>query len=612
MSDVTEALTTLWQSRGLSPSQLRAEDDGTILASDRRGLAESQTLFATDSAEEEALSLSPEPFELHELLGRGGMGMVRSANQATLRRPVAVKTALDAADRGAIAALLKEAWVGGSLEHPNVIPVHALARASEGPALMMKRVEGIGWDEVLDARDLARDLDTFVQVCHAVHYAHTRGILHLDLKPENIMIGGFGEVYVLDWGLAASYGDDAPSWLTPAKELSGIAGTPGYMSPELVAGDAEAIGPLTDVYLLGAVLHHVVTGGPLHTGETLMLQLSRAFISEPQEYETDVPKELVRIIHRATEPRPEDRFESVDALRRAIEGFLQHRRADRTIARAETVLGELRDALGAEHEAIDIEPRFAECEVALEQARRAWAQHPRLTPLQDELWRQRFAYAESREDISAAREALARLTELDPSLDERLRALISAADAQAKRVARLEAMQRELDVTLGRQDRRRVFMGLGFVWAVICIGLGVTTRSGILNLGYTELLVEGLALVAVLFPYGYLRRKVLFQNRANRKLYGGLIFTALAVELFWVANMLLGVPVLHAVALTPMFYTFAFGTLAITLDPRFWWGTVPLAIASVATGLATTWTHDLIGIGGLCAVVATSWAWRES
>ncbi len=612
MSDVTEALTTLWRDRGLSPSQLRAEDDGTILASDRRGLAESQTLFANDSAEGEALALSPEPFELHELLGRGGMGLVRSASQATLRRPIAVKTALDVADRGAIAALLKEAWVGGSLEHPNVIPVHALARDSDGPALMMKRVEGIGWNEVLQERELGRDLDTFIQVCHAIHYAHTRGILHLDLKPENVMIGGFGEVYVLDWGLAASHGDDAPEWLTPASELTGIAGTPGYMSPELASGDVGAIGPRTDVYLLGAVLHHAVTGGPLHTGETLMLQLSRAFISKPQDYPDDVPRELVRIIHRATAPAPADRFESVDALRRAIEGFLQHRRADRTIARAEAVLSSLREALAAAYEAIDIEPRFAECEVALEQARRAWAEHPRLSSLQDDLWRQRFAHAEDRGDIAAAREALERLSEADASLESRLRELISAADARAKRVARLEAMQRELDVTLGRQDRRRVFVGLGLVWAAVCVGLGVATRAAWFELGYEQLLAEGVALVAVLFPFGYWRRKVLFQNRANRKLYGGLVFTAVAVELFWVVSLLLDVPVLHAVALTPMFYTFAFGTLAITLDPRFWWGTVPLAITSVATAFATTWTHDLLGVGGLCAVLATSWAWRES
>ena len=77
-------------------------------------------------------------------------------------------------------------------------------------------------------------------------------------------------------------------------------------------------------------------------------------------------------------------------------------------------------------------------------------------------------------------------------------------------------------------------------------------------------------------------------------------------------SLLLDVPVLHAVALTPMFYTFAFGTLAITLDPRFWWGTALLATTSVATAFATTWTHDLLGIGGLSAVLATSWAWRES
>ncbi|MEM9073050.1 MAG: serine/threonine-protein kinase [Myxococcota bacterium] len=613
-AETLKTLTTLWAKQGLSPSKLEAREDGTILASERRGLAESQTLYV-DDANGEALTLSPEAFELKELLGQGGMGQVRLADQPTLRRQVAVKTTFGDENRGAVAALLKEAWVGGCLEHPNVVPVHALGRSGPLPAMVMKRVEGRSWDVVLEEgtphADLGGHLDVFVQVCHAVHYAHTRGILHLDLKPENIMIGEFGEVYVLDWGLAASFGDEGPTWLKAAAELTGIAGTPGYMAPELVVADAAAIGPRTDVYLLGAVLHHVITGGPLHEGETVMLQLSNAFSSIPPDYGPEVPAELASIVRRATHRDPQERFASVEALRETVEGFLHHRGADRAVALAEQTLEELHTALRPGASAVDLEPRFAECELALEQARRAWDEHPRLAPLQTQLLAGRFEHAMLQRQPDAAKAALDRMEDPPPEFQERLTQLRHDLDERERRVARLEDMSRELDVTLGRQDRRIVFLSLGAIWAVVNITFGWLGRSGIYVIDYEELLAEGVAMVAAFVPLGWVRRRVLFQNLANRKLYGGFIFTAVAVELFWAAGYKLGIPVLDAVSLTPLFYTYAFATLAIVLDRRFWWGALALACAAMTAGLTEAWTYDVIGVGGLVAVVATSWAWRE-
>ena len=167
-------------------------------------------------------------FEVTGVLGEGGMGRVLLARQRSLRRDVAIKVIkAEVQHPEVIEALLAEAVVTGSLEHPRIVPVHALGRDSEGqPVLAMKRIEGVSW------RDMTRDsddprwasiapesedrldvhLEIFMAACNAVHFAHSRGIVHRDIKLDNVMIGGFGEVYVVDWGIAtkaASPGEES-------------------------------------------------------------------------------------------------------------------------------------------------------------------------------------------------------------------------------------------------------------------------------------------------------------------------------------------------------------------------------------------------------------------
>ena len=156
-------------------------------------------------------------------LGEGGMGVVRLARQVALDRPVAVKTLKDAVrSRDMSLELLREAWITGSLEHPNVVPVYDLAMDPEGgPAIVLKRIEGVVWRDLLQDPEAVRqrfgagdlldwNLRTLISVCNAVAFAHERGIVHRDLKPENVMLGRFGEVYVLDWGIAVTTRADNP------------------------------------------------------------------------------------------------------------------------------------------------------------------------------------------------------------------------------------------------------------------------------------------------------------------------------------------------------------------------------------------------------------------
>ncbi len=209
------------------------------------------------------------------LLGEGGMGRVLAAEQVALGREVAVKVVRDGGRAADVDALLREALIAARLEHPNVVPVHLLGRGEDGaPIFVMRRIEGVPWSDVLrdaaaapgmfaDARDpLEMHLRVLLEVCGAVQFAHARGILHRDLKPENVMLGAFGEVYVVDWGIALNLADDPR--LPRIADARGVVGTPAYMAPEMALGDAAALSPRTDVYLLGAVLHRVLTGAPPH------------------------------------------------------------------------------------------------------------------------------------------------------------------------------------------------------------------------------------------------------------------------------------------------------------------------------------------------------------
>lgn len=265
-------------------------------------------------------------------IGEGGMGRVHLARQRTLDRDVAIKTLREDAPENAAHALLHEARLTGSLEHPGVIPVHALGIDDEGrPILVMKRVDGVDLSALLENRQhpawssrgaggdhLSTALEILVHVCLTVELAHSRGVIHRDIKPENVMVGGFGEVYLLDWGIASTRGGSKD-----AAELEPLVGTPAYMAPEMVLGGE--VDERTDVYLLGATLHEILTGRPRHTGDNLRAVLRAALASSPFAYRDDVPEVLASLCNRATSRDPAARPASARAFREELLGFQRRR-----------------------------------------------------------------------------------------------------------------------------------------------------------------------------------------------------------------------------------------------------------------------------------------------
>lgn len=278
-------------------------------------------------------------FELRDVIGEGGMGVVHLAHQRELGRHVAIKTLRgELADQvGERRSFLAESRITGALQHPNVVPIHSVSEANNGEIwLVMKRIEGRSLRELLDAEPrplgdarLERLLRVVLSVCNALAFAHSEGILHRDIKPDNVMLGDYGEVLLVDWGIAVRYRDvdsASPLGAAPlAARLRQVAGTPRYMAPEMARGDGAAQGPWSDTYLVGGLLYFLLCGSPPHAGSTLREVLHNAQSSEPATLPDGVPRGLREICRKALALDPAQRYRSAEELRDALEAYLDHR-----------------------------------------------------------------------------------------------------------------------------------------------------------------------------------------------------------------------------------------------------------------------------------------------
>jgi len=303
------------------------------------------------------------------MLGEGGMGEVLLAHDEHIGREVAVKR-IRASEPSSeeLSRFVREARVQGRLEHPAVVPVHDLAVDASGrPFFVMKRLSGTTMFELLaelraggdDAAAIRRRLlRAFVDVCLAIEFAHSRGIVHRDLKPANIMLGDFGEVYVLDWGVARALGDEPGGPATPrpfAADLKldtgdtlvgTVLGTPAYMAPEQLAGDRA--GPAADLYALGCILYEITAGVALHAHGRNVAEALTQPVARPSARRPEAPPELDAICERATRIDPDARFGSARALGDAVQAFLDgDRDVAARVALARQHIAEARVALAA-------------------------------------------------------------------------------------------------------------------------------------------------------------------------------------------------------------------------------------------------------------------------
>ena len=320
-------------------------------------------------------------YRLGDLLGKGGMGEVWAAMDERLVREVALKRMRTTAPtKDELTRFLREAKIQARLPHPSIVPVYELGTDAEGfPYFTMKKLEGTTLAHVMAAGTATqqRMLRAIVDVCLAIHMAHENKIVHRDLKPSNIMLGDYGEVYVLDWGVARildeeeERGTSAMLVSSPGHTKTGqLLGTPGYMSPEQVRG--AAVGPPSDVYAIGSILFEILAGETLHPRGTAALAstLDRHDGSPAARAPVRaIPPELDELCSEALAEDPAQRPSArvvADRIQRYLDGDrdIEHRRvlAAKLVVDGRAALdrGERADAVRLVGRALALDPNNAE------------------------------------------------------------------------------------------------------------------------------------------------------------------------------------------------------------------------------------------------------------
>jgi len=321
-------------------------------------------------------------YELGGEIARGGMGAILEAWDPDLRRNLAMKVILS--DRlvredgdsvrssVALTRFLEEAQITGQLEHPGVVPVHELGIDADGRVFFtMQLVRGRELRDVIErvhAGDpewtLVRALGVVQRVCETMSYAHSRDVVHRDLKPSNVMVGRYGETYVMDWGLArvmgaadskdirprpfdSGSGADSDVVRTDSRSRFGfgggddqpvltmdgdVVGTPAYMPPEQAFGNVDDVGPLSDVYSIGAILYHLLTGqapyvprGSRMNSYAILAAVQSGPPPPPDQLAPELPAELAAVCRKAMAPDPAHRYPSCQALADDLRAFLEGR-----------------------------------------------------------------------------------------------------------------------------------------------------------------------------------------------------------------------------------------------------------------------------------------------
>ncbi len=269
------------------------------------------------------------------LLGAGGMSRVYRVRDEALDREVAFKVLRPELlkDDSAIDRFIEEARITAQLDHPNVPAVFALSMdRKKSTCFTMKVLGGLSLQQVLEQNEregvdgLFAALDVLVRVCDAMSFAHSKGVLHLDLKPHNVMVGEYGQIYVVDWGLARRKAE-LP---TKDKDDGAMHGTPAYMSPEQARGQNYALDERSDVFALGGMLYRILAGRPPTLGrsadETRELA-ARGQVTPPDRTAKrngqQMPRRLIAICMKALSEKPEDRYQTAAELKRELEEFIR-------------------------------------------------------------------------------------------------------------------------------------------------------------------------------------------------------------------------------------------------------------------------------------------------
>jgi serine/threonine-protein kinase len=403
-------------------------------------------------------------FVAGSVIGTGGNGEVLAARQVSLERTIAVKRPLrELRSRSKVDELLREAKVTGYLEHPNIPPIHFVGEGDDAEDLIigLKHIEGSEFLSELSKGDRSENLDDALDVltsaCDAVGYAHDLGVLHLDLKPANVMIGKYGEVYVLDWGLALAFRDDVPDTIPRFVATGRFCGTPAYGAPETVADQPPS--PATDVYQLGGMLYRILTGWPPNWGATTYEVLEAAYKGSKREFGPWVSAGLAAICTKALARNPGERYSDANEFRRALASYRRNVREFEAFERAKACVEELEYLLQSQHEPSEVYRSYGA-------ARLAFIEYARLdtdgdaVPMRAKAVRSMLNWELERENAGGA-ELL--LEELPGEDFNARRAIDEIKERQRSDQRELAYHRKENDPNQGRWPRFFFWMSIGFI-----------------------------------------------------------------------------------------------------------------------------------------------------
>lgn len=557
--------------------------------------------------------------ETRGILGQGGMGRVFLAYQKSMGREVAVKSTMPDVGAAGRAALLLEGRVTGSLEHPGIVPIHAVGLDSQqAPVLVMKRIEGVSWKTLLadnnhpawqtvdgaEEGHLYANLRILMHVCNTLHFAHSRGVLHRDMKPENVMIGSFGEVYVVDWGVATRLGNEQPG------ASHGVVGTPAYLAPEMVSNHLGPVGVHTDVFLLGATLYELLMGEPPNRGNTLAEVLLGAYQCEEKRFRSEVPRELADLCQSALSKEKEKRPASALHFRRALADYLTHEASNTLVKSAEELLEKWRSEIQRNPTDQSESRKLAvECRFALQMALREWPENADAKARLQECLSLQFERAIESKDIATAHEILADIINKDGK-SQRLEKLEQDIAQERAQTEQLAQFAKDMDFRVSSKERAKFIFGVAGIASLIgsMVVIRVLQGDGIdpwhlvwLNLGL---------FIGMIGAVYFLRKKVL-TNEIGRR-FGWLMLCVGGSVLFHrISNAFLGIKLQDTLRQDMFIAMVAMFAASVTV-----WRGFAISASWIALGIvaATIWPHRTplaFSIGTLLGLVSAALLMRR-
>jgi serine/threonine-protein kinase len=564
------------------------------------------------------VTIPDEGLRIGPVLGEGGMGVVAVGDQGRLRRQVAVKRLKPGVPDHVAQTLLREAWVTGALEHPNIVPVHDLLADEHGkPQIVLKRIEGTEWEDYLSGAvplpeegvedPLAWHLRVLMGVCNAVEFAHRQGVVHRDLKPENVMVGAFGEVYVLDWGIAMGLRPDPKDRFPLAEDQTAMVGTPVYMAPEMFLRDVGKLGPGTDVYLLAGMLYRLLAGHPPNEGDDL--KAIRASAQRLPSMDPAWGQDLVALLSAGLAldiaARP-----SVAAFRRALQTHLDRRTLQALFRHAAQCFDRLGHLVAEPSDdpqfLVTLHDTVGAARFGLEEVLAGWPEHPAARGLLVRLHTTMAEFELGQGHGEAARVWLRRLEEPDPDLVQRVEEAVARAEGDRQRLAVLSA---DLDRGTGIVARSILLVLLLGVWVGFPVVTGLLgwgldyARSGVQYAGVLGVLM--LALVVFWRP--------IQRSRTNR----GLWVLAFLSTVFTLLALFMGAFLEQSIAQALLVKTFVDACLACVAALLFEILLVPAAllyVGAVVVGVVfPDWAYTAGRLGTVALVLnaLAAWPWLK-